>query len=64
LRRDPSRSLVSTRRGWHTEPVIKAIYRLISQDEARHGGASCASCAARSTVVARKPSVPSPRSEC
>jgi hypothetical protein len=24
---------------WHTEPVIKAIYRLISQDEARHGGA-------------------------
>jgi len=24
---------------WHTEPVIKEIYRLISQDEARHGGA-------------------------
>jgi hypothetical protein len=24
---------------WHTEPVIKHIYRLISQDEARHGGA-------------------------
>jgi hypothetical protein len=24
---------------WHAEPVIKAIYRLISQDEARHGGA-------------------------
>lgn len=24
---------------WHTEPVIKAIYRLISRDEARHGGA-------------------------
>ncbi len=24
---------------WHTEPVIKAIYGLISQDEARHGGA-------------------------
>ena len=24
---------------WHTEPVIKAIYRLIAQDEARHGGA-------------------------
>jgi hypothetical protein len=24
---------------WHTEPVIKAIYRLISQDEARHAGA-------------------------
>jgi hypothetical protein len=24
---------------WHTEPVIKAIYRLMSQDEARHGGA-------------------------
>ena len=24
---------------WHTEPVIKAIYRLLSQDEARHGGA-------------------------
>jgi len=24
---------------WHTEPVIKAIYRTISQDEARHGGA-------------------------
>src|SRR5579862_2932341 len=24
---------------WHTEPVIKQIYRLISQDEARHGGA-------------------------
>jgi hypothetical protein len=24
---------------WHTEPVIKAIYRLLAQDEARHGGA-------------------------
>ena len=24
---------------WHTEPVIKRIYLLISQDEARHGGA-------------------------
>ncbi|MEO8748640.1 MAG: hypothetical protein ABI379_13455 [Rhodanobacter sp.] len=24
---------------WHAEPVIKAIYGLISQDEARHGGA-------------------------
>ena len=24
---------------WHTEPVIKTIYRLLSQDEARHGGA-------------------------
>lgn len=24
---------------WHTEPVIKRIYRLISRDEARHGGA-------------------------
>ena len=24
---------------WHTEPVIKAIYTLLSQDEARHGGA-------------------------
>ena len=24
---------------WLTEPVIKAIYRLLSQDEARHGGA-------------------------
>ncbi len=24
---------------WHTEPVIKQIYRTISQDEARHGGA-------------------------
>lgn len=24
---------------WHTEPVIKAIYELISRDEARHGGA-------------------------
>jgi hypothetical protein len=24
---------------WHNEPVIKHIYRLISQDEARHGGA-------------------------
>jgi hypothetical protein len=24
---------------WHTEPVIKAIYRHISQDEARHAGA-------------------------
>jgi len=24
---------------WHTEPVIKAIYRIISQDEARHAGA-------------------------
>jgi hypothetical protein len=24
---------------WHTEPVIKHIYRLISQDEARHAGA-------------------------
>lgn len=24
---------------WHTEPVIKAIYDLISKDEARHGGA-------------------------
>ncbi|VCU68003.1 hypothetical protein PIGHUM_00049 [Pigmentiphaga humi] len=24
---------------WHTEPVIQAIYRLISQDEARHAGA-------------------------
>lgn len=24
---------------WHTEPVIKAIYRIISKDEARHGGA-------------------------
>jgi hypothetical protein len=24
---------------WHTEPVIKAIYRLMAQDEARHGGA-------------------------
>ena len=24
---------------WHTEPVIKAVYRLLSQDEARHGGA-------------------------
>jgi len=24
---------------WHTEPVIQAIYRLLSQDEARHGGA-------------------------
>ena len=24
---------------WHTEPVIKQIYTLISQDEARHGGA-------------------------
>jgi hypothetical protein len=24
---------------WHTEPVIKHIYRIISQDEARHGGA-------------------------
>jgi hypothetical protein len=24
---------------WHTEPVIKQIYKLIAQDEARHGGA-------------------------
>jgi hypothetical protein len=24
---------------WHSEPVIKHIYRLLSQDEARHGGA-------------------------
>lgn len=24
---------------WHTEPVIKAIYEVISRDEARHGGA-------------------------
>jgi hypothetical protein len=24
---------------WHTEPVIKQIYHLISRDEARHGGA-------------------------
>jgi len=24
---------------WHTEPVIKFIYNLISRDEARHGGA-------------------------
>ncbi len=24
---------------WHTEPVIKYIYKIISQDEARHGGA-------------------------
>jgi hypothetical protein len=24
---------------WHTEPVIKAIYKTISQDEARHAGA-------------------------
>jgi hypothetical protein len=24
---------------WHTEPVIKQIYKVISQDEARHGGA-------------------------
>ncbi len=24
---------------WHTEPVIRQIYKLISQDEARHGGA-------------------------
>lgn len=24
---------------WHTEPVIRCIYRLISRDEARHGGA-------------------------
>lgn len=24
---------------WHTEPVIKSIYRHLSQDEARHGGA-------------------------
>ncbi|WP_028310688.1 ferritin [Derxia gummosa] len=24
---------------WHTEPVIKRIYRIISEDEARHGGA-------------------------
>ena len=24
---------------WHTEPVIKRIYKLISGDEARHGGA-------------------------
>jgi len=24
---------------WHTEPVIKAIYKLIAQDEARHAGA-------------------------
>jgi hypothetical protein len=24
---------------WHTEPVIKTIYDLISRDEARHGGA-------------------------
>ena len=24
---------------WHTEPVIKAIYKHLSQDEARHGGA-------------------------
>ncbi|KAI1692186.1 hypothetical protein Ddc_23772 [Ditylenchus destructor] len=24
---------------WHTEPVIKAIYKTVSRDEARHGGA-------------------------
>lgn len=24
---------------WHTEPVIKQIYKTLSQDEARHGGA-------------------------
>lgn len=24
---------------WHTEPVIQEIYRMISRDEARHGGA-------------------------
>src|SRR5690625_4765461 len=24
---------------WHTEPVIKAIYKILAQDEARHAGA-------------------------
>ena len=24
---------------WHTEPVIKAIYKTVAQDEARHAGA-------------------------
>ncbi|AYR20547.1 ferritin-like domain-containing protein [Alcaligenes faecalis] len=24
---------------WHTEPVIKAIYKIVAQDEARHAGA-------------------------
>src|SRR5690554_1985702 len=24
---------------WHTEPVIKAIYQIVAQDEARHAGA-------------------------
>ena len=24
---------------WHTEPVIKSIYKTIAMDEARHGGA-------------------------
>src|SRR3546814_12062355 len=24
---------------WHTEPVLKAIYKIIAQDDARHAGA-------------------------
>ncbi|MFN8893014.1 MAG: ferritin-like domain-containing protein, partial [Betaproteobacteria bacterium] len=40
LRREP-RQTPSSRRAsdWHTEPVIQHIYRLLTQDEARHGGA-------------------------